>query len=140
MQNTANELIEVKFLVNPFKDGDEVIVPKGSKFTSMDFTINGVMSSLRKQSITVDHCSNGYVDPHYLKEEAPQTGEVIYHSRVSTVVYPGNIVYSGAGGYWKIVQLSEELIKANGMNPEYEICGHVNTITGSYRSALHQSI
>lgn len=126
--------IEVKMFVNPFVRGDKMELPKGTEFVSMHPDHDGLQSTKRKQSITINHIGDGFVDPYYTGK-TPLVGEVIESERVSTRIYPADVTYAGAGGYWKIVHLTEELLRANGRVPEYKVIGYVDKASGSFRKS-----
>lgn len=134
----SNATIEIKVLANPFNAGDKVIIPSGAKFTSMNPNSihpneDGVLESSRKQTVTVAHTGLGWVDLFYTGHQAPALGELIEHKNVATRVMHPTIVYAGALGYWKTVELSEEILEANGKPVEYSVLGEVDAVVGSYR-------
>lgn len=129
----SNATIEIKVLANPFNPGDKVIIPPGAKFTSMRPNEDGVLESSHKQTVVVSRTGLGWVDLFYTGKQAPALGELIEHKNVATRVMHPTIIYAGSLGYWRTVELSEEILEANGKTVEYSVLGEVDAVVGSYR-------
>lgn len=133
--NTENKT-EVRVLVNPFTPADKVVITKGTKCISMHPDDDDEMVFQRKQTVTVAHVNNGWVDPLFTGNETSSfSREVIEHKRVSTLVVFPRITYAGKGGYWKVIPLNEEILEANGIAPQYKVLGYVDKVSGSFKSA-----
>ena len=89
-------------ITNPFNKGDSVVIPKGTIIHSTH-PQQKKRAAGRKQTITVYHASNGWVETDR------------YYGDLGMVKLP-TVTWPGAGGYWCDVQLTPELAKANGID------------------------
>jgi hypothetical protein len=83
---------------NPFIRGQEVVIPAGTPVRHR----GDVRLSRRTQTITVFSTSNGWLD---LWGDRHDRGAAI----LPTITWPGS------GGYWSDVQVTPELVEANGL-------------------------
>jgi len=98
-----------KVLVNPFAKGEKVIVPAGAKFTTTRPNVVGTQATKRKGTNEVECVFNSYAKMRL----SGISGSV-------TTVTPPSIYCAGAGGYWKDIVVTEEMILLNGKTVEYK--------------------
>lgn len=90
----------VELLVNPFTKGETITIPAGAEYVSMAPNVNGMKTTKRSSTIVVHRINEAYT-----------FDEQVHHA---------DVVTAGAGGYWKHITLTEEILKANGKTPEYK--------------------
>lgn len=90
----------VELLVNPFTKGETITVPAGAEYVSMAPNVFGLQTTKRATTITIHRANESYT----FDDQA----------------HMADVVTAGAGGYWKYITLSEEILKANGKTPEYK--------------------
>ena len=85
-------------LLNPFKVGDEVLIPAGSKFTSTDPRFPGKQRTAYDRTLEVDGVDGVKGD---------------------TMIYEPEITHRTISGYYKRVVLSRAILRANNKPIEY---------------------
>lgn len=99
---------KVDVLVNPFSKGEKVVVPAGATFTTTAPKVLGRQKTKRKTVNTVE-----------IIFESHHQSRLTGHGPVSWIV-PPRIYCAGAGGYWKEITITEEIIRLNGKAVEYK--------------------
>lgn len=90
----------VELLVNPFTKGETITIPAGAEYISMAPNVHGLHNTKRATTITIHRTNDSYT---FDDQE-----------------HVADVVTAGAGGYWKYITLSEEILIANGKVPEYK--------------------
>lgn len=93
-----------KPLVNPFRQGEKVVIPAG---TVVRFKGEETLTE-RAQTITVHMQSEGHYD-----EVRTKDGWGSFKLR------PPTVTWAGSGGYWKDAQVDLDVLVANGKTPAY---------------------
>ncbi|MFS0884919.1 hypothetical protein AB3M81_06705 [Aeromicrobium sp. 179-A 4D2 NHS] len=91
----ADPDFKVKYLHNPFRKGETVVIPAGTPFRSMNPSIKGPQVTKKTQTVVAHMTSPGY---------RPQSG---YDGAAARVTI------AGGGGYWKDFEVTEEMLEAN---------------------------
>ncbi|TXH10720.1 MAG: hypothetical protein E6R04_04475 [Spirochaetes bacterium] len=107
-------------VANPFNKGDAVTIPAGTVISSTHPQRRWSVSK-RAQTITVHHTIDTYVS-------------VELHGNRGMVKF-GTVTWPGAGGYWRDVQVTPELLAANGMELP-ELPGQDGTIRGYHLDVI----
>lgn len=88
----------------PFTRGDKVVLPAGTIVSS-----RGEEKVLgRKQTVTAHMVNGGYYG-----EKRTADGWV-------RTLVPPTVTWAGSGGYWMDARVDEEVLSANGKEPEYD--------------------
>jgi hypothetical protein len=95
-----------KPLLSPFRKGDRVIIPKGTRSHYRGQTV----TSRARQTVTITHAGDGYLERGSTLVE----GE----TRMRLFAVRPYITWAGAGGYWRDVKLTDEIFEANGVTAE----------------------
>lgn len=98
----------VEMLPNPFKSGDEVVVPAGARFTTTQPSKSGYEETKRKHTYKVHRAVPSYTSVQF-------SG---YHNDGVVTMTTARIVTVGKGGYWKEITLTEEILEANGQSAD----------------------
>ena len=88
---------------NPFSRGQVITIPAGTPFTTTHPGRDGVQVTGRKQQVKVHSVNDGYVQ-RWDERNIPR----------GTVHLP-EVTWPGTGGYWKDIQVTPELLAANGL-------------------------
>lgn len=124
---------QIQRLVNPFTKLGSVKFPAGTVFVDKDMVKTG--EQVMKEGITIKLFfaftggMHRVFNPSHFTVKAGVTGNLYRHENMFAferkVVFVGNprIHFSNKFGGWKIVTVTEELIRHNGLEPEYEVVG-----------------
>ena len=99
---------DISLLTVPFQKGESIVVPAGSEYTTTAPGSLGSFTTKRKQTIVVSHTLRAWPQRH------------LKGGRSVLTVLPPKIVFAGAGGYWKEVTVTEELLELKGHTAHYE--------------------
>jgi hypothetical protein len=92
-------------LVNPFKRGQSnILIPKGTQYRTTHPSADGIQETKRAATIKAHSVGDSYRISQYHGENDLQ---------------PPTVTIPGTGGYWKDFFITESLIAANGLTPEY---------------------
>lgn len=128
-------ITEIKVLVNPFRKGDTIKIPSGATYTTTKPGVDGRVATKRNQSIEVFLSHTGSIDRYFDVEKSFPESAIAYSSeRQNVLVGTPSISFAGTGGYWKDVELTEDIIAFNGLEPEYKVIG-VFGEDGRYRDS-----
>lgn len=103
----------------PFKRGDTVVIPKGTIVYSR-FPTTKAEPTKRKQTVKIHHIMPGQNVPEadylrdykYIVDNAPLITD--NYGRKVYATYNPRIVWAGAGGYWKEVDVNDLIGEDNG--------------------------
>ena len=102
-QTTDNDTRQV--LVNPFEAGEQVFIPAGTTYTTENPNMRGRRKTHRGMTVTVKDSHPGFVS---------HTKSGRFLSRVP------RIRVSSSGGYAKDINITEQIIRMNGKQPQYQ--------------------
>lgn len=100
---TTDETREV--LMNPFQNGDSVLIPAGTTYTTTDPKMRGRHKTRRASTVVVDDSFPAFF-------VRTQSGRIMGR--------PLRIRTTGSGGYWKDINITESVVTLNGKTPHYE--------------------
>lgn len=90
----------VELLANPFNRGQEIVIPAGTEFISMAPNVDGVQTTKRAKRIAVHNTTQSYTFDYDA-----------FEAQVSA---------AGVGGYWNYYTVTDAVVEANGLIPEYK--------------------
>lgn len=117
---------EIRKLVNPFSKGDVVKIPVSTPYKTTQPNHSGVKVFKRNQSVNVFFDNEGMVDVYFKIGKPCADSATIYSTEFQNIlVGVPSITYAGTGGYWKDIELTEDILRFNGVEPEYKVVGQV---------------
>ena len=106
--NRQTEAKTRQVLSNPFRIGEQIVIPAGTVFTSTNPAAKGRQLVKRAHKVTVHDSIPARVQPRK-SEKGSQV-----------LIRPVRIRAKGSGGYWKDITLTEKVIRFNGRTVSYE--------------------
>lgn len=118
---TRQKYGKARFLRQPFKRGDTIVVPAGTKFHSWDAEDNDVYDEFKEaREIKINDTFDPYIDG----------------SSDWVQLHPAQVSYAGPHGYWRDIVLTPEIVAMNG-KPVYEAAIGMESLL---RPSLHEEI
>lgn len=116
---------QVQRLVNPFITSDSVSFPVGTAYLDKDTISEQTMTQEASSGLFFAFTGAVYPvsDPEEFFVKVGVTGNI--YRNENEIIFVGNprINFSAKRGGWKIVTVTEEIVRHNGFVPEYEVVG-----------------
>lgn len=123
VKRLKNPFMANPFMANPFTVATRVSFPVGTVFTTENPDAEGYKCMERVQHAIIQYALDGTIDSS-VKATPYRLGATFYKNQLQTVfVEEPSVKYTGDGDYWEDVTLTEEIIRFNGLEPEYEFIG-----------------
>lgn len=118
---------QIQRLVNPFGKSDSVKLPAGTVYLDEDKLRDGEQVMAEEAVAKLFFAFGGGVNRVFYPAEfevgSGVTGNLYHHENEVVCVRNPRINFSSTHGGWKIVTVTEEIIRHNGFVPKYEIVG-----------------